>query len=287
MQEYQLVPKQMVGMLGQINQLQMSPNMDSMIKLDNEMDGILKNKNLTTDQKYALYQEALERYLIFRNKQTLQPQYQSIQHSGVKRNVESELIGVLPTVAAKTKATQLLNILKSKPDLLRWDDDGRIYYKNRDIKNSNIVDVIYDLVNSHSKNRNPKGIKEVQHALEELRVPDTFIVNTMRKSSNRNNVDSKATSTDTKSTATMTDTNETMLGTSSPIIKKKSPSSSPEWFSNTKNGRRSPKSSPRRSRSRIRRSKRGKSESGQRGDGISNIRFKPYVIPHNRWIPYI
>ena len=63
MQEYQLVPKQMVGMLGQINQMQMSPNMDSMIRLDNEMDGILKNKNLTTDQKICIISRSIRKIL--------------------------------------------------------------------------------------------------------------------------------------------------------------------------------------------------------------------------------
>jgi hypothetical protein len=296
MQEYQLVPKQMVGMLGQINQMQMSPNMDSMIRLDNEMDGILKNKNLTTDQKYALYQEALERYLTFRSKQTSKNEYQPTQHLGIKRNVESELIGILPDIATKSKASQLLNVMKTKPDLLRWDDDGKLYYKNRNIQNANIVDIVYDLVNPYSKKRNPKGIKEIQYVLEELNVPDAYIDNHMRKSYNRKTVDSKAVSADikkeTNSIATITDAYESKSKPTSPTINiTRNRSPSPIWspLKREKSMSRSP--SPRLTRAKVRGRSRSKmkrrSQSDQKGDGIPKIRFKPYIITDKKWTPYI
>lgn len=269
MQEYQLVPKQMVNMLGQANQMQITPNLDSVIKLDNEMEKILNNKNLTIDQKYAQYQEILERYLTYRRKETQQSSHPiTIQDSNIKRNVEDEILQLLPSKGnVKNKATQLMNILKTKPNIINWDEDGKLYYKNNLIPNSNIGDIIYDLVNPYSKNRNPIGILHVQKALEEINIPQAMIVNVMRKPSNRNIMPSKSQGTSpitmplyTQGTSTIkTRSNTRSTSPIDPLLLR---------------GRTLSKSPAKR-----RRGQRSRSPISQRGEGL-------YNYPKHKWIPY-
>lgn len=87
----------------------------------------------------------------------------------------SIILGSVPTTLKK-QAGNLLQILKSHPNTIRWNKQGEIFFKDQKYEKSNLA----DLFNLIFTNRRPEDLaakNEFIQALQELNVPKHFIKN--------------------------------------------------------------------------------------------------------------
>ena len=76
----------------------------------------------------------------------------------------------------KKQAEYLLQLLKSHPNIIRWNERGELVYKDRLFPNSNLADM-FNLIFSNRKIKNFSGKNEFFQALEEINVPRHFVKN--------------------------------------------------------------------------------------------------------------
>ena len=78
----------------------------------------------------------------------------------------------------RTRAVALLNRLKARPDVISWDETGRVSLDGVDIPRSNIsdLDLISDAVRGR-KNFNPVGSRQFFRALRKINMPRDIVRN--------------------------------------------------------------------------------------------------------------
>ena len=76
----------------------------------------------------------------------------------------------------KKQAEYLLQLLKSHPNIIRWNECGELIYKNQIFPKSNLADM-FNLIFSNRKIKNFSGKNEFFQALEEINVPKHFVKN--------------------------------------------------------------------------------------------------------------
>ena len=76
----------------------------------------------------------------------------------------------------RQRATSLMNRIKTRPEVIRWDKTGQLKIERETIPNSNISDLVSDAMRSR-KDFNPTGAKEFFQALSKLNVPEDLARN--------------------------------------------------------------------------------------------------------------
>ena len=144
--------------------------------LDKEMEQILMQNN-SDDEKMRLYQQTLQKYLLYKNQIDSTPIQISLQESkphpqattldinrqsenreskAVSKNekdkpgtwIEKSVISSLPK-ALKTKGKILLNSIQHSKEM-DYSDSGQLFYKGEPIPDVNLFDVVHDLVRKKS-----------------------------------------------------------------------------------------------------------------------------------------
>lgn len=85
----------------------------------------------------------------------------------------------------KKQAGTLLDLLRSKPDVITWTPQGELLYKNQKIEGSNMAD-LFNVTFTNKKNSNVNGKSEFLRILHELNAPKHFIKNKSLLSVNHN-----------------------------------------------------------------------------------------------------
>lgn len=171
-------------------------------RLDEEMHKVLKTK--TDDrEKWALYLQTLQRYLHFigedrkplqipilfdKNESVIKETVKSEQvpdgeQTPTKTNEEniytkSQLLSFIPKTY-KIKGELLIDTLLKNKDKIFWNDKGTVFIKNKEIRGSNIVDLVGDVLRP-LKNSSPVGWGEFALFLKDLSVPLSYIGNPRR-----------------------------------------------------------------------------------------------------------
>ena len=170
----------------------------SISSLDQTIQNILNNKVDGDDEytKAQRYSQALQRYLTLTDKYRNRPlgkveitsqdspteTTSSIEPAPKdKSGVRSVLHHTLPTSFHK-KGDALLNHLESLPGV-RWDDQLRLIVDDKTVAESNLVDLIDDLVRDRKTAKAPKGWGELARALKRSNVPKALIHNSSRRNS--------------------------------------------------------------------------------------------------------
>ena len=186
MKRMALIPEELLNRYEQRQRLETSPIMTDMIHKDTQMSNILQRDDMTDDQKQKLYNANLERYLELR--QQKDTQIPNVRVVGNKEDQEQpqpqqqlpDAVVVEPIPKTmRSRATALLNLMKTRPDLIRWDKSGQVKIEGETIPDSNISDLVSDAMRSR-KNFNPKGSKEFFQALSKLNVPKDLARNQER-----------------------------------------------------------------------------------------------------------
>ena len=91
---------------------------------------------------------------------------------------DADVLGPIPKTM-RTRANSLLQRLKSRPDLVSWDERGQVTIGGEKIADSNISDLVSDAMRRR-KNFNPAGSKRFFRVLSALNVPKDVARNEQR-----------------------------------------------------------------------------------------------------------
>lgn len=157
-----------------------TPIKRSLTELDNEMSSVLQS-NLSDKDKVDRYNQILQRYLMYYSK-SLDPV--TVQLKGDNANSKSEYLSskvpeqVLRLIPAtfRPKAAELLDRIKESENM-SWTDNGQLVVGSRVIPNTNITDLISDVVRSRKTAKPPSGWQEFVIALKDLNIPEEVIGN--------------------------------------------------------------------------------------------------------------
>ena len=153
-----------------------SPNAAAMTEIDKDMLKIIQSSNLSTSEKVNLYNQRLQRYLTFQEKQNTPMQIQVKSPKAESSTIESSLIGRFPKTL-KGKAQALLDIIRNS-NAMSWNANGELIYQNAIIHGSHIEDLVNDVLKN--KNKNTTGWQVFARGLKSLNVPNTLVLNKAR-----------------------------------------------------------------------------------------------------------
>jgi hypothetical protein len=151
-----LVPEDMFARFEQKQKLETSPIVTNMIKTDGEMSNILERTDMDDAQKQKLYYANLERYLNLRRQKD--NQIPTVQLA-IKNDEKDESIKLAPAEIVnlphstmvdnipktmRERATAILNRLKTRLDIISWDESGQVSLDGETIPHSNISDLLSD-----------------------------------------------------------------------------------------------------------------------------------------------
>lgn len=163
--------------------------------LDQEMKDVLNNSKLGDHEKWSLYNQILQRYLNIinntRNPLNLAVVEEKLNNKKledkdilndcepqVSQDPDREILESVPKTF-RDKATLLLQKLK-RGDHVKWDERGIVYIKGNKITNSNITDLLNDIVRPR-KNGDPIGWREFSTVLRDINIPFELIGNLKRR----------------------------------------------------------------------------------------------------------
>jgi hypothetical protein len=164
-----LVPEDVFGRFEQKQKLETSPILTNMMKTDTEMSNVLQRPDMEDAEKQKLYYTNLERYLNLKQQKdseipTVQLATKNSEDDENKKPPEtvntlpdSLIVNNVPTTM-RQRATAILNRLKTRPDIVSWDEIGQVKLDGLNIPDSNISDLISDAVRGRKK-FNPTGSK--------------------------------------------------------------------------------------------------------------------------------
>lgn len=153
--------------------------------LDAEMHHILNDKRIDDGEKWKQYQQVLQRFLHF-SASKREPINLPVVETEIGKTQErmhrtasalvDELVDTFPKIY-KGDARNLLRAMARTGDLVSWDGEGAVYVRNVKIPNSNIVDIMHNIVRVRKVDRLPVGWREVMGALKEMNIPTEYINN--------------------------------------------------------------------------------------------------------------
>ena len=159
-------------------------------KLDDKIKDILENDQINEHRKLQLYSQALQQYMNTRRNLKIDtettPISTPLNPSGgeieqVKNNdpyTEESIIETIPRTL-RAKAKNLLKFIKVN-NKINWNDSGVVTYNDEEMKNSNIIDLVNDVIRPR-KSSQPNNWREFANALHQLNIPKDLIGNPKRK----------------------------------------------------------------------------------------------------------
>ena len=185
-----LVPESLLMELK--GKLPKSPEFQATMGLGYELDHIQDREDLDPEEKANLYGQQLARYRHYLEKArnegrslslppvtptTASGEAKSSQFPVETREVDTK---VLESVGKnmKKKANLLLDHLK-KSKVFKWNAQGQVSYRGREIPHSNIVDLVSETMRLKSRKSHPQpaGLAQFAQALKEINTPNEFVQN--------------------------------------------------------------------------------------------------------------
>lgn len=152
--------------------------MEHLSELDQRMQNILQNKNLSEDEKATLYLQILQKYTNFSIEKTTQESVSEPTEEDEpivkteKDELEEKVVNAAP-VQYKDTAKDIFQFLKNQ-NSLKWNNKGEIVYKEEVVPRTNIVDLVADLLRNRKKA--PVGRNVFLNALRDIEFPVHFDV---------------------------------------------------------------------------------------------------------------
>ncbi len=179
-------PRLLEGLQWQQQLQQFNPVVKAMSSLDTDMQEVLSHQNLPLEEKVKSYNQVLQRYMNYKDQQQTAAQApikmqmvgptptgsSSETPSGGIDLIEQEVLDTVPT-RMKKKAQLLLNRLKNSSHL-RWTDKGELVYKDQVVSNTNVADLVNDVLRRR-KHFEPHGWQTFAQALKETNVPQDLV----------------------------------------------------------------------------------------------------------------
>lgn len=178
------------------------PVLNKLESLNSEMRSILTTPTDDIDTLLNKYYDTLGRYKVFQSQygqETKNPnaaaasrQLHLPQHitsptdttaddddnDSKTSHIKDEIINSLPR-NLRPKGERLLNKLSEKPNLVRFTDNGNIYIKDRVVADSNVVDLVNDVLRPDQQNPRiglePRGWRAFAQVLKQMNIPKQYI----------------------------------------------------------------------------------------------------------------
>lgn len=174
---------------------------DTLSRLDKEMDKIIRSK-MDDREKWSLYYQTLQRYFHFSDQNKLplklsivSNKFDETKHDKIDNQTQTDpvqteasseqgvlhvydhayLLKLIPKTF-KQKGKILIDCIQQNPDQIKWDDKGTVFLKNKIIPNSNIIDLINDILRQ-LKRPKPIAWEEFSKTLIDIGVPLSCIGN--------------------------------------------------------------------------------------------------------------
>lgn len=166
---------------------------ESLRGMDREMRDVLNRNDVNLEDKANIYQQTLWRYLKrfaqYKDKPTdtgaIRPDERtkagSEPEDPTKHDfsaIEQDVVQSVPKTM-RTKAERLLQRLKTHSDVT-WNSLGEIKYEGQLVKNSNLTDLINDVLRKRRIAAEPIGWKSFAAALHRLNIPQDLVGNPER-----------------------------------------------------------------------------------------------------------
>ena len=172
-----LVPEDAIRRYEQRQKFETSPLVSSMMHADTDMTDTLQRTDIPDGEKQKLYEANLERYLDLKRQKDSQIPTVRIAAKGEETpSLSTEKIIQHIPKTMRTRAAALVSKLKARPDVISWDQTGRVKIEGQTIPNSNISDLVSNAMRER-KNFNPVGSREFFRTLNEINVPRDLIRN--------------------------------------------------------------------------------------------------------------
>lgn len=146
-------------------------------RLDHEMQNILQRTDITPEEKWKMYQQALHRYLQH-TPQAHKPIALPLLDSNPKAETASSnplfqliLDSVPKTLSRRTGV--LLNLLHAS-NRISWDSTGVVSIDRTIVPGSNIIDLVNEVVRKRAP-RHPIGIQSFKQVLQDINIPKELI----------------------------------------------------------------------------------------------------------------
>lgn len=151
----------------------------SLRELDSQMRVILERQDMTEHDKAQLYFQTLQRYMTRVNQYRDKPlgkvdiAQETKEPEAETSEIEKDLLKSVPSTLKK-KAAQLLHHLKQNTDL-SWNDRGEITFHGQQVKNSNLIDLVNDVLRHRKQTEQPTGWDTFAEALSQTNVAQELI----------------------------------------------------------------------------------------------------------------
>jgi hypothetical protein len=129
--------------------------------LDKKMESILEREDLSTDERFKLYDQSFTRYLNVHDDYRPRPVVSRVSTSPPaviatekKDAIKEEILESVPKTM-KTKAELLIRKMKADPNIA-WIEKGELKYKGETVRGSNVVELVNDVLRKR-KYFNPQG----------------------------------------------------------------------------------------------------------------------------------
>ena len=83
-------------------------------------------------------------------------------------------------VTQQAKARRIVDAMKANPNVVTWNSDWELVHNGVPVPNTNVVDLVNDLVRS-KKNFNPLGAPQILQGLKKINFPSAYIGNDDRR----------------------------------------------------------------------------------------------------------
>ena len=156
------------------------PFVNSMYRIDREMQNILNREDLDEEQKLSLYDAKLRTYLD-RYEKYRHPTLPTMQSSNDEVTTTSpDTSHILETIPKQVQPQSRLFLHRLK-DVMSWNEKGEIYLKgDSPIQGSNIIDLLGTAVRPHSLksvSSSPLGMHTFIRGMREANIPHSWIRN--------------------------------------------------------------------------------------------------------------
>ena len=171
---------------------------ESLRDMDLQMRDVLDRNDMNLEDKANLYQQTLWRYLKrfgqYKDKplgtvqvkpdergKTLLLGSETTATEDVKYDPSANEQDVLQSVpkTMRSRAERMLQRIKSRPDVT-WNPRGEIEYQGQLVKDSNLTDLVNDVLRKRRNTAEPVGWKTFAAALHHLNVPQDLVGNPER-----------------------------------------------------------------------------------------------------------
>lgn len=177
--------------LKQAQLMTLSPQVSHQVDLDQGLRQIMQRTDMTPEEKMKLYASQQRDFLHAYKSPTgavTAPLISSTQsdetqspHEQVDTHEIKTLISSSISSRNKSKAMNILNFLKRDPDVLSYDQQGRLIYRGQIVPGSHVYDLVSDLLKTKKSTVSPVGNEELLRGLSSLNMPLNFVTNTMYK----------------------------------------------------------------------------------------------------------